>query len=53
MNEEEEEYKGFDFKYENNRMTECNKENNLHYVRYQRLGDRSIKIWQCGVCKSY
>ncbi|KAK6621758.1 hypothetical protein RUM44_001565 [Polyplax serrata] len=48
--DEEEDYKGFDFKYQNKRMVDCNKENNLHYVRYQHLGDRSIKIWQCGVC---
>lgn len=51
--DDEEEYKGFDFKYQNKRMVDCNKENNLHYVRYQHLGDRSIKIWQCGVCKSF
>lgn len=43
--------KSFDFKYSNKRVVDCNKENNLHYVRYQHLGDRSIKIWQCGVCK--
>ncbi|KAL0277286.1 UNVERIFIED_CONTAM: hypothetical protein PYX00_004627 [Menopon gallinae] len=50
LNDEDDEFKAFGFKYDSKGMIDCNKENNLHYVRYQNLGDRSIKIWQCGVC---